>query len=107
MSSPPIVQDSPAGAILFVHVQPKAARTEYVGLHGEALKVRVAAPPAEGAANEELCRFLAATFGLPRRAVEIGSGATGRRKRVLLRGVSAVNVCQAFGVSASLQKERA
>ncbi len=90
-----------------MHVQPKAARTEYVGLHGEALKVRVAAPPAEGAANEELCRFLAATFGLPRRAVEISSGATGRRKRVLLRGVSAVNVCQAFGVSASLQKERA
>ncbi|MEW6247412.1 MAG: DUF167 domain-containing protein [Nitrospirota bacterium] len=98
MSSPAIVKDSPAGAILLVHVQPKASRTEYVGLHGDALKFRVAAPPAEGAANEEVCRFLAGAFGLPLSAVEIGSGAAGRRKRIVLKGVSAVKVRQAFGL---------
>lgn len=87
-------------------VQPRASRTEYAGLHGDALKFRVAAPPVEGAANKELCRFLAGAFGLPLSSVEIGSGAAGRRKRILLRGVSAVKVCQAFGLSMSLQKER-
>ena len=54
-----LVQDSDEGAVLALHVQPKAARTEYVGVHGDTLKFRVAAPPVDGAANEEICRYLA------------------------------------------------
>src|SRR5690349_9294235 len=54
-----IVQDTQTGVVLTVHVQPKASRTEYVGIHGNALKIRVAAPPVDGAANDELVRFLA------------------------------------------------
>jgi uncharacterized protein (TIGR00251 family) len=87
-----IVQDSLEGAILCVHVQPNAARTEYAGVHGEALKFRVAAPPAEGAANEALCAFLAERFGIPRSAVAVRAGHGSRRKRVLLKGVSAKRV---------------
>jgi uncharacterized protein (TIGR00251 family) len=86
---PVMVQDSPEGAILTVHVQPNAARTECAGLHGNALKVRVAAPPADGAANEALCAYLAERFGLPKTAVTIRSGQGARRKRVLLGGVPA------------------
>lgn len=86
------IQDSPEGAVLTVHVQPHAARTECAGLHGDALKVRVAAPPVEGAANEALCAYLAERFGLPRKAVVIRSGAGARRKRVLLAGVPARRV---------------
>jgi uncharacterized protein (TIGR00251 family) len=90
--SGPAVRDGPEGAVLTVHVQPKAARTEYVGLHGDALKFRVAAPPVEGAANEALCRFLAERFRLSQGGVVIEAGHASRIKRVRLRGVSARQV---------------
>ncbi|MBI3604365.1 MAG: YggU family protein [Nitrospirae bacterium] len=80
--------ERPDGVLLTVHVQPGAKRTEYVGLHGEALKFRVAAPPVEGAANEALCAYLSTQFGLPKGAVEVRSGQSSRKKRVWLKGVS-------------------
>lgn len=77
------------GAVTFaVRVAPRAARTGFAGEHDGVLKVRVAAPPAEGAANEELVRFLARHFGLPARDVEIVSGHSSKTKRVRLRGVT-------------------
>ncbi len=84
----PVIQDSPEGAVLTVHVQPKASKTEYAGLHGGALKFRVAAAPVEGAANEALCSYLAGLFGLPKKAVSVQSGHSSRHKRVLLAGVT-------------------
>jgi uncharacterized protein (TIGR00251 family) len=90
------VRDSPQGALLIVHVQPNAARTEYAGVHGEALKFQVAAPPVEGAANEALCGFLAERFGIPRSAVAFRAGRGSRRKRVLLKGVRAPRVWEVF-----------
>ena len=56
-------------------------------MHGEAVKVRVAAAPVDGAANEELVRFLAERLGVPRSAIAIAAGDTSRRKRVLIEGV--------------------
>jgi uncharacterized protein len=88
----PFVQDTNDGAILTVHIQPKASTTECVGIHGDALKIRVAAPPIDGAANDALIRFLAQTMSLPLAAVFIESGAGGRHKRVRLRGVTAERV---------------
>jgi hypothetical protein len=90
--SHPAVHDSPEGAVLTIHVQPKASKTEYAGLHGGALKFRVAAPPAEGAANDALCAFLAGLFELPKKAVVVQSGHASRKKRVLLAGVTADRV---------------
>lgn len=90
------VQDSPAGAILVVHVQPRASKTEYAGLHGGALKFRVAAPPVEGAANDMLCEHLARLFALPKKSVVITAGGGSRHKRVLLQGVSAERVKDLF-----------
>jgi uncharacterized protein (TIGR00251 family) len=84
-----IVQDTKDGAILTIHVQPKASTTECVGIHGDALKIRVASPPVDGAANDALTRFLAQRLSLPLSAVCIESGTGGRRKRVRLRGVTA------------------
>ncbi len=95
--SHPAVQNSPEGAVLTVHVQPKASKTEYVGLHGTALKFRVAAPPVEGAANEALCVYLAERFGLPKKAVVVQAGHGSRHKRVLLRGISEQLVKETFG----------
>ena len=58
-----------------------------MGRHGDALKVRLAAPPSEGAANEELRRFLAERFRLPQANVRLLSGGQSRRKRMLLKGM--------------------
>ena len=85
----PIVQDTKDGAILTIHLQPKASTTECVGIHGGALKIRVAAPPVDGAANGELIRFLACRLSMPSSSVQIRSGAGGRHKRVLVKGATA------------------
>jgi hypothetical protein len=76
-------------ARLTLHVQPRARRTEVAGLHGAALKIRLAAPPVDGAANDELVRFLAEQLGVPRRAVRLVAGAGARRKVVVVDGVAA------------------
>jgi uncharacterized protein (TIGR00251 family) len=65
---------------------PRARATEVAGRHGDALKVRVAAPPAEGAANAELIRFLAERLAVPRAAVSLAAGRTGRRKTIVIEG---------------------
>lgn len=68
--------------VLDLHVQPGAKRTEVAGTHGNRVKIRLAAPPVGGAANDELVRFLAETFGVPKRQVTIVGGASSRQKRV-------------------------
>jgi uncharacterized protein (TIGR00251 family) len=71
---------------LTLHVQPGAKRTEISGLHGEALKIRLAAPPLEGRANEALLRFIADTFDVPLRQVELKQGGQSRHKVVVVAG---------------------
>ncbi len=93
-----LVQDSEEGAVLALHVQPKAARTEYVGVHGDALKFRVAAPPVDGAANEEICRYLAERFGLRKGDVIVQTGQASRHKRIMLKRVQAKRVREILGV---------
>jgi uncharacterized protein (TIGR00251 family) len=68
--------------VLAIHAQPGAKRTEVAGVHGDALKIRVAAPPVEGKANAELMRFLAEAFGVSQRAVTLLRGEGSRRKLV-------------------------
>ena len=81
------------GAVRFsVRVQPRAAASEVSGVHGDALKVRLSAPPVDGAANEALVDLLAERLGVPRRAVRIVSGATARTKTVEVDGVDAARV---------------
>ena len=93
-----IVQDTTDGAILTVHLQPKASTTECVGIHGDAIKIRVAAPPVDGAANDELIRFLARRLSIPSTSVQILSGASGRHKRVLVKGAAAKSVMTRLGL---------
>jgi uncharacterized protein (TIGR00251 family) len=69
-----------------LYVQPGAKRTEVQGLHGDALKIRLAAPPIDGRANQELTRFLAAAFKVPLRNVHLVSGETSRQKRFHIDG---------------------
>jgi uncharacterized protein (TIGR00251 family) len=87
-----LIEGAPAytlaeGSITFrVRVAPRASRTCAAGFHDGALKVRVAAPPVEGAANEELRRYLARSFGVTQKDVEITSGLASKTKTVRVRG---------------------
>jgi uncharacterized protein (TIGR00251 family) len=71
---------------LELHVQPGAKRTEVTGMHGERIKIRLAAPATEGRANEALIEFLAEEFGVAKRDITILSGMKSRDKRVLIEG---------------------
>jgi uncharacterized protein (TIGR00251 family) len=68
--------------ILHVHVQPRASRDEIVGPHGDALKVRITAPPVEGAANAHLVAWLADLCDVPKSSVTVVGGQHGRSKRL-------------------------
>ncbi|MDP1939698.1 MAG: DUF167 domain-containing protein [Gallionella sp.] len=71
---------------LSLHVQPGARRSEITGLHGEALKIKLAAPPVEGRANEALLKFIAGVFDVPLRQVELKQGTQSRHKVVAITG---------------------
>ncbi|HXE64150.1 MAG TPA: DUF167 domain-containing protein [Bryobacteraceae bacterium] len=73
-------------ARLTLKVQPGARRTEFAGRYGDGWKLRVAAPPVDGKANEAIARFLAEFFSVPASAIRIVSGATATRKMVEIRG---------------------
>ena len=88
----PFLTDTPAGAVLNLRIVPRAAKNAIAGEHGDALKIRLCAPPVDGAANAALVEFLAETFALPRNRVQLLSGQTSRTKRVLLAGLSAAQV---------------
>ncbi len=75
------------GIRLAVQVQPRASRTELAGRHGDAIRIRLAAPPVDGAANEALLRFLAELLDVPRSAVALVGGASSRRKVVEVTGI--------------------
>jgi uncharacterized protein len=86
------------GAVTFeVRVVSRASKTEAAGVHDGALKVRVAAPPVEGAANAELLRFLARALGVPARGIEIVSGHASKSKRVRAAGASAESLLKLAG----------
>jgi uncharacterized protein (TIGR00251 family) len=96
----PFCTDTPGGVLLAVRVIPRARKTEAAGIRavedGDALVVRLAAPPVDGAANEALVAFLARQLGVPLRAVRIVSGERGRHKRVMVEGVTADHVRSAL-----------
>jgi uncharacterized protein (TIGR00251 family) len=73
---------------IVVHVVPRAKVTEVAGRHGDAIRIRLAAPPVDGAANDELIRFLAKRLDVSRSAVRIVRGITGRRKTVSVNGLT-------------------
>lgn len=77
-----------SGVQIAVYVQPRASRTECTGLHDGAIRIRLAAPPVDGAANDALVRFLAETMGVPRSNVRVARGTSSRRKVVMVDGVT-------------------
>jgi uncharacterized protein (TIGR00251 family) len=83
------VSEGKGGCIFRVRVLPRSRRDEVAGLHGDALKIRLMAPPVRGKANRALREFLADQLGVSTSDVEILTGHTSRQKRVRVMGVSA------------------
>lgn len=81
----PTLQADGRDVLLLVHAQPGAKQSAFAGLHGEAVKIRLAAPAQEGRANHELCRFLAAAFGVSASRVQLLAGAGSRHKRLRIQ----------------------
>jgi len=82
------------GLTFTVRIVPRASRSEITGEQSGALRVRIAAAPVEGAANQELIKLLAKTFKLPQKAVEIVSGAASKNKIVRIQGADATRLQQ-------------
>jgi uncharacterized protein len=85
-----VIQSTPDGVIIRVRVIPRAGRAGLAGARGDALLVRLHAPPVEGKANAELIDVIAAALDVPSRAVSIVAGERSRQKRVRVSGIDAV-----------------
>lgn len=88
------LRDDGGALVLTLHIQPAAKKTEVVGVHGDALKIRLAAPPVDGKANAALIKFIAAQLGVSKNSVTLISGDTARAKRLRVVGVDTSAVRQ-------------
>ena len=88
-----------AGAIAFeVRVKPKAPRSGFAGVRDGVLEIKLAAPPVDGAANDELIAFLSEALDVPKRAVRILRGERARHKRLRVEGITGPELLQRCGV---------
>jgi hypothetical protein len=85
------------GVLLHVVIQPRASRNEITGVQQQALKIRLTAPPVEGAANKECLRFLADALDISPSQLQLISGHKARRKTVLIRGLTPQAILEALG----------
>jgi uncharacterized protein (TIGR00251 family) len=79
------LHDHPEGLLIDLRIQPKSAQNAVVGVHHGALKIKLTAPPVEGEANKALVQYMAKWLGCPKSSLEIVSGQTSRKKRLLVR----------------------
>jgi hypothetical protein len=84
---------------LRIRAQPKASKTELAGEHGDALKIRIAAPPVDGEANRELLRFLAKRLHVTGSSICVVSGESGRNKVIEVQGTSPTAILAALNIS--------
>lgn len=85
-------------AVVAVQVVPRASREEVAGFAGEAVRIRLTAPPVENRANEALLRFFSGALGIPRREISIVAGGLGRRKLVRVEGLTREECLRRLGL---------
>ena len=97
------VRETTHGATFMVRVAPRASRTAIAGVMGDgdeaAVKIALQAPPVEGRANAALIEFLSELLGVPRSSIEVASGQSGRNKRILVRGKTAMDVATTLAIA--------
>ncbi len=84
--------------IFTVRAVPRASKSEIVGEHDGALKIRIASPPVDGAANEELIKVLSEFFGVSKSSIEITGGQTSKQKQVRINGINSENFLKLIAV---------
>ncbi len=86
--------EKPGGVTLFLQIQPRASKTEIIGLHGEPprLKIRVAAPPVDGEANEELVAFLSKKLKIPKSRIHVAAGQSGKFKELFIETATVAQI---------------
>ncbi len=89
---------TPRGTRLALRIQPRASRNAIVGLHGQSVRIRLTAPPVEGAANEALVSCLAERLGVPEAAVDLVRGHASRDKVVEVAGLAPEEVARRLGL---------
>jgi len=92
------ISQSNNGVIITVHAVPRAAKDAVQGLHGDALKIRLHAPPVDGKANEALISFLSKMLNIPKSNITLKSGTNQRRKIVFIAGISAQETSRRLGI---------
>ena len=81
----PVIRESRPGILLKVFIQPRSSKNMITGLHGDALKIKLTAPPVDGAANKMCIQYLAKSLKIPKSSLKIISGQTSRKKTVLIK----------------------
>jgi len=79
------IKEIAQGILFKIVVQPRASDNKIIGLHGDALKIKLTAPPVDGAANKMVVAYLSKCLNVPKSRIEIKAGHTGRQKQILLR----------------------
>ena len=82
------IKETSKGLLLPVRAVPRASKNEIQGVHGDALKIRLLAPPVDGKANQALIKFLSSALDISRSQISISAGETGRNKTVLITGLT-------------------
>lgn len=82
------INETKEGVVFNVRVIPRSSKSAIVGIQGDALKLRITAPPVEGKANEECIRFLSGLFGVTRKQIVITGGASSKNKRIAIMGIA-------------------
>lgn len=90
---------SAGGTSIAIRLQPRASRNEVAGLHGTEVRIRLTAPPVDGAANEALIQFLAIRLGVARSELALVTGESSRSKVVSARGLTPSEVAARLGVT--------
>jgi len=88
----PWLKSTKDGVVIFIHLTPRAKRDAVEGQHGDALKVKIKAPPVDGKANDYLLKFIAGKLSIPRANLALIRGETSRDKQVLVTGLDETEI---------------
>ena len=94
-----LLKETTEGVLLKCRIQPSASKTTFVGVHDQALKFSLAAPPVDGKANKTLCTFLAKQLKIPKSAVKIQSGEKARHKNILCENCTKQEIIDKFKIN--------
>jgi uncharacterized protein (TIGR00251 family) len=99
-----IITEHQAACVIHCWIQPRASKTSIIGLHDGSLKISLTAPPVDGQANAELCKYLAKHLDFSKSSVTISAGDTSRRKSVRIEGITKTSLIEKLTLCMEVKK---